>query len=119
MLDGEFSDIFILKSTQNQNWNLRRRAKETIEGADSMTVSEIQISQHCRDAIWAVALLLSRLDESLEALNTVFNPFHFVDKVVRASQRLANRGGVGQVVLDQQDVLRHPRSFCISKPREY
>ena len=54
MLYRQLGDVLILRSTEDQDRNLGRRAKEPIEGLDSVAVGQEEVDQHRRYAVRSV-----------------------------------------------------------------
>jgi hypothetical protein len=46
MLHRQLGDFLILRSTEDQDGNLRRGMKEPIEGLNSVTIGQEEVDQH-------------------------------------------------------------------------
>src|ERR1700721_514671 len=116
MLDRQLGDVLILNGAQYQNRNLRSRTKEPIKRTYAMAVGEKEVCQHRCYTVRPMLLLSSGLDQPLESLDAVPDPFDLKDAAARVGERLANSRCVRQIIFDQQDVLRH-RVLLAPKPR--
>ena len=106
MLYRQLGDVLILRSTEDQDRNLRRGAKEPIEGLDSVAVGQEEVDQHRRYAVRSL-LFCFPSSESFQALGTASDPFDLEGPVARVDQRFSNGLGIRGIVLDQKYLSRH------------
>ena len=106
-LNRELGDILVLRSAEDQDRNLRRQAKEAVEGLDSAAVGQEEVHEHRRYGIHWLPSRLAFLGEALQALGAEPHPFDLESAIARVDERLSNRLGVPAIVLDQKYGFRH------------
>jgi hypothetical protein len=79
MLYRQLGDFLVLRSNEDEDWNLGRCAKELIEGLDSTAVGQEEIDQHCG---YIGPFSLSFAGQSVQTLGTASNPFDLEGPIV-------------------------------------
>ena len=106
-LNRKLRDILILRSAEDQDRNLRRQAKEAVEGLDSAAVGQEEVHEHRRYDIRRLPSQLVFLGEALQALGAEPHPLDPEGAIARVYERLSNEVGVPAVILDQKYGFRH------------
>jgi hypothetical protein len=113
MLHCQPGEILILRSAEDQDRNLGRGAKESVESFDSMAVRQEEVDQYRGDTVGSAPFFAG---QSPQTRGAAVDPFDPKRPIVRIEQRLANGLGIGRVGLDQKYVLRHEDFLCHQNP---
>ncbi len=90
----QLGDILILRGAEDQDRNLRRGAKDPIEGLDSLAVGQKEVDQHCRYVIGPARFRAEIRGQSFQAGSQMPDPNNLEESPVRASQGLSYILGV-------------------------
>src|ERR1700736_2920643 len=98
--------LFILRSRENEDRNLRRSFKESIEGLYPAAIGEGEVYQDLSDSVSVVPFLRSFICQHLKAVGAMSDPHDAERPIVRIDQRTPNVISIGVIVLDQENVLQ-------------
>src|ERR1700683_123907 len=88
--------LLVLRVNQQQDRNVGRRAKETVEHVYAVSVGQVEVEQYRLDAV-----------QAFQAFSAVLNPFNLEGLTLAVTQCVDDGFGSGCIALDQKYALRH------------